>query len=119
MNNNICVIWMLNTLAKNMITKLMVMENFILTMEIFWKENLKTADVKVKEDGSSQMEVIMKVILEITLLMVMESISISTDINTKDNGKIIYPTVKDKHNTQMEADTMVNFSITKDMVKVF
>lgn len=118
MNNNICVIWMLNTSDKNMIIKQMVMENFILTMETFCKENSKTADVKEKEDGSSQMEVIMKAILEITLLMVMESISISTDINTKDNGKIIYPTVKERPNIQMEADTMVNFLITKDMVKV-
>ena len=108
---------MQNMLVKNMITKPMGMENFILTMETFQKDNSKTVDVKEKEDGLSQMEVITKAILEITLLMGMESISISTDINMKVNGKIIYPTVKVRPNTQMEADITDSFSTTKGMAK--
>lgn len=106
-------------LDKNMITKQMVMENFILTTETFCKDNSKMADVKEKEDGSSQMEAIMKVISKITLLMDMESILISTDINMKDNGKIIFQMVKDKLSIPMEADITDSFLITKDMVKVF
>lgn len=92
-----------------MIIKQMVMENCILIMETSWRDNLKMADVKVKEDGSSQMEVIMKEISKTTSLMDMENILISTDINLKDNGKTIFLMEKDRLNIQMEADTMDNF----------
>lgn len=57
---------MQNMLDKNMITKQMVMENFILTTETFCKDNSRMADAKVKEDGSNLMEAIMKEISKIT-----------------------------------------------------
>jgi hypothetical protein len=44
--------------------KPMVMENYTLIMEIFYKVSSKMEDVKVKEDGLKQMEAIMKEILK-------------------------------------------------------
>ncbi len=43
-----------------MITRQTDMESYILTMEIFYKANSRTGDVKEKGDGLSRMAVIMK-----------------------------------------------------------
>lgn len=60
--------------VKNMTISQMVMENYILTMGIFYRVNLKMVDAKGKEDGSNLTVVIMKGTLKITLQTVMESI---------------------------------------------
>lgn len=104
--------------GKNTITKQVVMENCILTMEIFCKDNLKMADVKAKEDGLNLTEAIMKGTSKIMLLTDMENILISTDISLKVNGKIIFQMARERHSILMEADIMANFSTIKGMVKV-
>lgn len=99
---------MLNMSVKCINIKLMDMENFILIMEISYKDNLKMVDAKEKEDGSNMMAVIMKVILKIMSQMDMEYILILMVINIKDNGKITYQMGKDKPNILMVVDIMDN-----------
>ena len=84
------------------------MENYILTTAIFYKANSRTEDAKAREDGSSLMEAIMKVISKITWLMGMENILTSMAINIKVSGKITYPMERVKPNTLMKVDTMAN-----------
>ncbi len=99
---------MLNMSGKCINIKLMDMGNFILIMEIFYKDNLKMVDVKEKEDGSNMMVVIMKVILKIMSQMDMVYILMLMVINIKVNGKIIYPMGKDRPSIQMAVDIMDN-----------
>ncbi len=85
------------------------MGNYILTMGIFCRENLRTEDVRAKEDGLNLMAATIKEISKITSLMDMESILTSMVINTKANGKTIYLMVRAKPNILMAVDTMANF----------
>lgn len=60
MRKNTCDTLMQNMWVKSMITRQTDMESYILTMEIFYKANSRTGDVKEKGDGLSRMAVIMK-----------------------------------------------------------
>lgn len=62
---NICAILMQLMLDKNLISRLVGTGNYILTMEIFYKDNLKMVGVKEKEGGSNLMGATTKETLKI------------------------------------------------------
>ena len=75
-------------------------------------------DVRDRGGLLRRMEVIIRGKLRIMKLMGMANIMILMGISMKGNGKIICLMVQAKLYTRMEAATSVNFSITKEMVKV-
>lgn len=82
----------------------MAMENFILTIMIFYKELLFMEGVRGKAGLLSPMEAILMEILRIMLLMGMAFMLAKKDFDMKGNGRIMSRMVQDKLHTLMGLD---------------